>query len=121
MGVGSGASALNDPEAVLLGRATTRGEDTGEEDGGPELWPLAFTFETLSNDGGSRVLSGDSSGGAVTGSRMTGGMSVLTCAGAGTFVGPDVAYERLDCPADSLARRERSDRGALSTPSSAPI
>ncbi len=90
-GVASGALALNEPEALLAGSATTRGEDTGDEDGGPEICPLAFTLEPLSNEGGNRVLSGDSSAGAVTGSRMTGGMSVLTCTGAGTFVGPDEA------------------------------
>jgi hypothetical protein len=43
----------------------------------------------LSNDGG--LALSDSSAGAVTGSRMTGGMSVFTWAGAGTLVGPDEA------------------------------
>ena len=119
---GAGVASLNEPDVLLLGSATTRGDDTGPADeGGAEGTPFACTFETLSKDGGGCALSGDSSAGAATGSRITGGMSVCTCAGAGTFVGPDDAYDRLDCPADSLARRERSDIGAVSTPCSAPI
>jgi hypothetical protein len=92
---GAGGGVLNEPDDALFGCASTRGDDAGmavgDDCGAAGTPPLACTFEMLSNEGGGFVLSGDSSGGAVTGSRITGGMSVCTCAGAGTFVGPDDA------------------------------
>ena len=74
---GGAPAALKWPDDVFVGSATTRGAETGADGGGGGV-PFALTFEMLSKErstAGGLWLS-DSS--AVTGSRITGGMSVFT-------------------------------------------